>query len=205
MDQQNSVQWIYTSKDNEELRERYDQWAKEYDEDLEKNHDYQAPKITAGYITRYVPTGARILDVGAGTGLMGEVLTNLGYNNQIAIDLSQGMLDLAQQKNVYQELHQMVLGEILDFPTNSFDAAVSTGVFTQAHAPASSFDEVVRIVKPGGYIIFTLSTDSYKNAGFKEKFDTLESEGKWKLVESSEEQKLTTGSSFHHQIWVFQV
>jgi predicted TPR repeat methyltransferase len=170
VDQQNRVQWIYTSRDNEELRDRYDQWAKEYDEDLEKNHDYQAPKVTAGYFTRYVPMGARILDVGTGTGLMGEVLANLGYDNQIAMDLSQGMLDIAQQKNVYQELHQMVLGETLDFPTDSFDAAVSTGVFTQAHAPASSFEEIVRIVKPAGYIIFTLSTDSYKNAGFKEKF-----------------------------------
>ena len=51
VDKQNSVQWIYTSKDNEELRERYDQWAKEYDEDLEKNHDYQAPKVTAGSVS----------------------------------------------------------------------------------------------------------------------------------------------------------
>lgn len=205
MDRDNSVQWIYTSKDNKELEERYDEWAKEYDEDLEKNHDYQAPKVTARYVTKYVQSEARILDVGAGTGLMGEVLANLGYKNQIAMDLSQGMLEIARQKNIYQELLQMVLGETLDFPTDSFDAAISTGVFTEAHAPASSFDEIVRIVKPGGYIIFTLSTYSYENAGFKEKFDTLESEGKWKLIESSEEQKLTTGSSYHHQIWVFQV
>jgi len=205
MGKQNNVQWIYTSKDNKELEERYDQWAKEYDKDLEINHEYQAPTVTAGYCTHYISKEAKVLDVGAGTGLMGEVLANLGYNNQIAIDLSHGMLEVARQKNIYQELYQMVLGENLDFPTDSFDAAVSTGTFTKAHAPASSFDEIVRIVKPGGYIIFTLSADSYKNAGFKEKFKTLESEGKWKLVESSEEQRFTTGSSYHHQVWVFQV
>ena len=152
---QDSIEWIYTSKDNEELRERCDLWAKEYDEDLEIKHDYQGPKVVAEYFARYVPTDVKILDVRAGTGLTGEVLANLGYNNQIAMDLSQGMLDLAQQKNVYQELHQMVLGETLDFPTNSFDAAVSTGVFIKAHAPASFFDEIVRIIKPGGFIIFT--------------------------------------------------
>lgn len=205
MEKQDSIEWIYTSKDNEELRERYDQWAEEYDEDIVTDHDYQGTRVTAEYVLRYVPTEAKILDVGAGTGLMGEVLASRGYNNQVAMDLSQGMLDLAQQKNVYQELRQMVLGETLYFPTDSFDAAVGTGVFTKAHAPASSFDEIVRIVKPGGFIIFTLNADSYKNAGFKEKFDALESEGKWKLVESSEEQELTTDSIFLHQIWVFQV
>ena len=28
------VQWVYSSGSNEELSERYDEWAKDYDQDL---------------------------------------------------------------------------------------------------------------------------------------------------------------------------
>ena len=30
----NPVQWVYSSKNNIELTQRYDEWAKEYDKDL---------------------------------------------------------------------------------------------------------------------------------------------------------------------------
>ena len=206
MTKQNRVQWIYSSGNNQELLERYDQWAKDYDADLEQEHDYRGPQLTTKFFTRYVPKEARILDAGAGTGLMGEALAKLGYHDLVAMDLSQGMLDEAHRKNVYQELHQMVMGDPLDFVTDSFDAVVSVGVFTAAHAPASSFDELVRITRIGGYIIFTLSTEAYENSGFKEKLMTLESEGKWNFVERSESQLLTTGGAgVYHQVWVYQV
>ena len=33
-DSHNRVQWVYSSSSNQELEERYDQWAAEYDKDL---------------------------------------------------------------------------------------------------------------------------------------------------------------------------
>jgi len=117
------------------------------------------------------------------------------------------MLEEARKKNMYRELHQMVMGKALDFATDSFDAVVSVGVFTKAHAPASSFDELVRITKADGHIVFTLSTEAYENSGFKEKQATLESEGKWKFVEASEKfQTLPKGEpDVYHQVWVYRV
>ncbi len=206
MEKQNKIQWIYSSRNNKELTERYDQWAKDYDADLKQEHEYQGPQLAAGFFTRYVPKEARILDAGAGTGLMGEVLSKLGYGDLIAMDLSQGMLNEAGKKNVYRELHQMVMGEPLDFATDSFDAVVSVGVFTAAHAPASSFDELVRVTRPGGHIIFTLSTEAYENSGFKEKLRALEAGDRWKFVERSESRLLTKeGAGVYHQVWVYQV
>ena len=35
MEKRDRVRWIYSSRDNQELAERYDQWAKDYDTDLE--------------------------------------------------------------------------------------------------------------------------------------------------------------------------
>lgn len=99
------------------------------------------------------------------------------------------------------------MGEPLGFATDSFDAVVSVGVFTVGHAPASSFDELIRITRPGGYIIFTLRPDVYRKSGFKEKQASLESEDKWKLVEVSKEfQTLPKGEpDVFHQIWVYRV
>lgn len=80
-------------------------------------------------------------------------------------------------------------------------------MLTAAHAPASSLDELVRITKPGGHIIFTLRPDVYEGYGFKEKQTALESEVKWKLVEVSERfQALPKGEpDLYHYVWVYKV
>jgi SAM-dependent methyltransferase len=207
MDRRNRVQWIYSSKDNKELAERYDQWARDYDVDLDEEFGWLGPQQAVEYFMRYVPREARILDAGAGTGLVGTLLAKQGYKNIVAMDLSQGMLDEAKEKNAYREFHQMVMGETLDYATDSFDAVISVGVLTVGHAPASSFDELIRITKPGGYIIFSLRPDVYRDSGFKEKQDSLEAEGKWKLAEASEEfQPLPKGEpEVYHQVWIYQV
>lgn len=203
----NRVQWVYSSTTNEELAERYDEWAGEYDADLEKEFGWIAPQRAAELVKKYVPTEARVLDAGVGTGLVGQCLWEMGYRNMVAIDLSQGMLDEAQKKGVYQELRQMILGEELDFPTGSMGAVVSSGVMTVGHAPASSLDELVRITEPGGYVVFTLRPDVYTDSGFKEKQDSLEQTGKWSLVEATEPfQALPKGEpDVYHQVWVYQV
>ena len=111
----------------------------------------------------------------------------LGTATLVAMDLSAGMLEQARQKGVYRECRQMVLGEVLDFPTGSFGAVISVGVFTLGHAPAESLHELVRITKPGGHVLFGLRPDVYEANGFKEVQAELESRGAWKLVEEGRE------------------
>ncbi|NJO35739.1 MAG: class I SAM-dependent methyltransferase [Rhodospirillales bacterium] len=63
-----------------------------------------------------------------------------------------------------------MLGEPLDFEQGSIDAVISTGVFTSGHGPASAWDELVRIVRPGGYLISTFGTVVWEENGFRQKF-----------------------------------
>ena len=203
----NLVQWVYSARNNQELEERYNQWASNYDDDLNRDYGWLGPALTLEACKQYVPTDSGILDAGAGTGLVGKVLSQEGYSNITAIDMSPGMLEEARSKGVYRNLHRMVLGERLDFSDNSFDAVVSIGVITLGHAPAKSLYELVRVTRPGGHIMFTLRPDLYENAGFKEVFMDLETSGHWQLVDRGNPlQALPKGEpEVLHQLWVFKI
>lgn len=177
------VKWVSSARNNQESAERYDAWAEQYDADTQ-SYGYRSPAITAGIMGRNVPQDSSpILDAGAGTGIMGEVLNTLGYKGIIALDLSRGMLEVAARKGVYSGLFQMALGEKLDFPTNHFAAVVCMGTFVAGHAKPDSFDELVRITRPGGKIIFTVRSQVYERDGFKEKLQDLQQANVWQLVE----------------------
>ena len=207
MNSENKVQWLYASQNNRQLEERYDDWAKDYDEDLESDFGYVIPRVAAETFERFVPKDARVLDAGAGTGLVGVELHRLGYTHIEAMDLSRGMLDVARGKGVYGDFHQMVMGGPLGFDTDSYDAAICVGVLTLGHAPAHSLDELVRVVRPGGHIAFTLRPDVYERNGFRDRQQQLEREGKWSLVNTTEEFKgMPKGEpDVYFQVWTYRV
>jgi len=191
MNLEERVQWVYGSKSNAELVERYREWAETYEQDMFQGFDYQSPRLIADAFSNFVATDAKVLDVGSGTGLVGQALHGLGYHNLAALDMSEAMLAVAQEKGIYGELHTGVLGQSLELPTDAFDAIVGAGIFTLGHAPASSFDELVRITKAGGHIILTLYSDLYDAGEFPEKFAELEACGAWSLSNVSEEERIS--------------
>ena len=201
------VQWVYESTNDKELEDRYDQWAVDYDNDLAAEFAWNAPQNATAVFIKHVDTAAHVLDAGAGTGLVGECLAEAGYKDLVAMDLSQGMLDEAKRKDLYNAFHQMALGGALDFATDEFDAVIGVGVFTQGHAPADLFDELARITKPGGLIVFSLRVDTYESAGFKQQQSGMEETGVWQLAEMTDEfQPLPKGEpEVWHRIWAYRV
>lgn len=176
---------VYSSRNIQELEERYDAWAEDYEQDV-CSFGYKSPTVITGLVARYVELQKTpILDAGAGTGILGEKLASCGYDNLTGIDLSRAMLDVAEKKDVYKDLHQMVLGERLNFSDNYFSAVVSLGVFTENHAPPESFEELIRITKPGGHIVFSVRSDTGLNKSYQEKQDALINEGKWEIIEET--------------------
>ncbi|HJN87322.1 MAG: class I SAM-dependent methyltransferase [Dehalococcoidia bacterium] len=114
---------------------------------------------------------------------MGRCLADLGHTDLTAMDMSPAMLEESRAKNLYRALHRMVMGQPLDFPSDTFDAVISVGVFIIGHAPAPSFDELVRVTRAGGHLIFTIRLDVFETGGFDRKLASLEAEGKLRLVE----------------------
>ena len=52
---ENRVQWVYASTNNRELEERYDQWATDYDRDLEEDFAWNGPQTAAKVFANLVP------------------------------------------------------------------------------------------------------------------------------------------------------
>ncbi len=175
---------VYGARSNDDLAEGYDGWAGDYDGDMEQR-GYRLPGIVSALTARHVGTGeGPLLDAGAGSGLLGIWLQLLGYGALTGIDLSRGMLDLAAATGAYHTLHQMTLGEPLDFPDDAFAAVVSAGTFGRTHAPPSGFDELVRITRPGGHLVLSIRARGMEEAGFPAALASLEQAGKWRLVET---------------------
>ena len=100
-----------SARNNDELTEGYDGWAKYYDRDV-LSFGYKIPAIMTCLIGRHIPPDiGTMLDAGVGTGILGETLALMGYKDLVGIDMSQGMLEVAQKKDVHKKLLKMTLGE----------------------------------------------------------------------------------------------
>lgn len=180
MEIQKSVDRTFGVQDNEDLQEVYDEFAETYDQIA---FPYVSPTVMIGVICRYLKPDSKILDAGVGTGMVGKILQVLGYKDLHGIDLSPGMLQKAREKKIYQSLERMVLGEPLDLASGSFDAAICVGTFTEKHAPPTSLDELVRVVRKDGIVMFSTRADV--DLGFLKRQEKLEKSGKWTLLEKT--------------------
>jgi SAM-dependent methyltransferase len=169
-------QWIdavYRAKDRDALNVAYAQWAESYDADMVTTGYLHFP-VLCGLVCRHMSRkDAAILDAGVGTGALGSLLNLLGYNNLSGLDMSEAMLAKAKARKCYVDLRLGVLGESLDYVDRSFDAIISTGTFTEGHAPASALNELVRMLEPSGVLIFTVSDVVWEDKGFRAKLDAL--------------------------------
>jgi predicted TPR repeat methyltransferase len=176
---------VYSASTQAELHDAYSLWANEYDRETAEL-GYGLPFLIGAWVARYVPRGdGPILDAGCGTGLSGPYLKALGYDHIEGLDMSAEMLRLARGRNVYRALKQADLGGQLPWADGHFAAFLSTGVFTEGHAPASSLDELVRITQRGGHAIFTVRDTVLETGGFRAMFDRLEKARRWRPIEES--------------------
>lgn len=129
----------------------YDDIAPHYDRAMRPLDRWFLARLRATTL-RYLPEGARVLELGAGTGL------NFVFypTNTIgaATEPSSGMLQIARQKEKPDRLRLIQsCAEHLPFEDDSFDAAFATLVFCSLAHPAQAFSELRRVVKSGGIVI----------------------------------------------------
>jgi predicted TPR repeat methyltransferase len=200
------LQWIYASQGEEQLRERYDVWAADYDQDLDDMR-WSAPQACAERCAHFARAGAEILDAGCGTGLVGQSLAERGCTRLVGFDLSPGMLERSAARAVYSELVEGSLLDRLPFEDGRFGSVVSVGVFTLGHVDGSAFAELARVTESGGHISMTFRDDAVDHLGYRAEQQRLIDAGVWELVDLTEPMALIheEGDDIMLRVWTWQV
>lgn len=149
---------FHTGDDTELVQEFY----RRADEDsrLTKSQSAQVEFLTTvKYIEQTLAPGARILDVGAGTGAYSLYLARKGYQVS-ALELSQRNLAVFREKLTADDRIELAQGNALDlsrYPDASFDGVLLFGPLYHLHAEEDRLTcirEARRVCRPGGRIFF---------------------------------------------------
>ena len=161
---------LKTPKDSLRL---YRDWAKTYNETFAKEHAY----IMHQHVARaYVNAGGfqPVLDVGAGTGLCGQALRERGLDHVDATDISPDMLAVAKAKGIYHTLFEGDILAGLEVKEDSYAGITSSGTFTHGHVGPEAIDELIRLVRNGGWIVISINRGHFSSHGFEAKFAYLD-------------------------------
>ena len=170
------------AKNDNRLTEVYRDWAKKYDYD--NDHvlgTVSQPKSVNLLSTRLKDKTAKIIDVGCGTGLVGEKLKAKDFIYFDGLDISKDMLSIAKSRG-YRNLFLGSLNKQLPLLDDAYDAAMCIGVFTHGHVSSDGFNELCRIVKPGGYVCFTINEGVFEEYGFKEMIAEFQLNKAWEVI-----------------------
>jgi predicted TPR repeat methyltransferase len=132
----------------------FDQYAAEFDTSLVETLDYRVPQLLAEAIGRTGRTGfARALDLGCGTGLMGERLRgSVSYLE--GIDLSAQMLKRAEAKRIYDRLEKGDL-QAAPLPADA-DLVTAADVFMYVGAIDAAVARLAAALAPGALFVFSV-------------------------------------------------
>ena len=139
------------------VRETFDGFALSYDKVLH-GIDYRAPQLVAEALAMAVPSGSgplAVLDAGCGTGLCARVLRPLAAT-LAGVDLSSGMLALARNRRLYDELSEAELTAYLADAVRTFDLIVSADTLVYFGRLDDVFAGAMASLRPGGAFVFTV-------------------------------------------------
>lgn len=113
----------------------------------------------ADYIASHFATGASVLDLGCGAGVLSEKLIEKGYA-VTAADNSQDMLDLSAKRlaRFPEQSYRLFRANCLNLPfaDQSFHLVVCLGMFGYFDEVTQALREIRRVLRPGGMLIISV-------------------------------------------------
>ena len=147
------------------VQKTFDSFAASFEAKLAKLH-YQAPALVVAALASTGLPAARALDVldaGCGTGLCGLLVAPYA-RRLVGVDLSEGMLDHARVKNVYDELVRGELTAYLQDRHDAFDLIVTADTLVYFGALEEVAVAAAGALRSGGRLIFTVEEATESDA-----------------------------------------
>jgi SAM-dependent methyltransferase len=95
---------------------------------------------------------ARVLDVGCGSGRIGEFALAAGAAHYVGIDFSEPMIDLARERlQRFSDRVELILGDFLEADVEGgFDVVLALGLFDYLPEPQPFAERMFALCAPGG-------------------------------------------------------
>lgn len=166
-DKRGSVHWGYFKKEDDSLEQAYDNLTEEFIKELNKNQE--------------------VLNIGCGNGYVDLELAKKHGFNITGIDLSQTRIQYAKdlKKTYTKEIQDKVTfleasATNLPFKKDQFSQIISQATFYHVHDKKKLFDEIYRVLKQKGLLVFddlfkpkeNISQNAQKNVYDRLLFDT---------------------------------
>lgn len=167
-------------------------------------------------------TTAKILDFGCCNGAIGELFANEGFSEIYGQEGSKSKAKRVMERGIYKEVDTFLLGKqrISAGWRRGFDVVTCSDNLKMGLFPATCFTEMMRALKPGGILVFTIA-DKYLNEetdlgmGYRQKIDELIADpdvrllsevsfSKYKGIELDENMKMRVSQEFEARVFVFQ-
>lgn len=172
----------YSVKTPEDNRKLYAKWAATYESEFVDKAKYRYPRAISEIFNDLVSVEgvANVVDAGTGTGLTGMYLTALRPTLTVdGIDISPEMLEQARGKRrqdnqvVYRLLLERDLTHKVLSTNAPYDALISSGTFTHGHLGPEAIDNLIPLVRQGGWIVIGVNNEHFVARGFADKLKEL--------------------------------
>lgn len=173
----------YSVDGPDDNRALYKAWAATYDGFLEQNRYIYARQVAELFSRQSPAQAGPVLDIGCGTGVVGEALRLLGVGMIDGLDISPEMMAEARQRtgpdgsSIYRRLIEADLTGPLDLPSDSYAGIVSAGTFTHGHVGPDALSELPRIAQPGSVCSIGINAAHFDAHGFRDHLDRYSAEG----------------------------
>lgn len=138
----------------------FDQYAPQFEQSLVERLEYRVPQMLDDLVTQEmenlgIDAFARALDLGCGTGLMGECLRAKTAHLE-GIDVSAAMIAETARKGIYDRLQKAELVAALNSRRADADLVTAADVFIYCGALQPILAALVPALQPGGLVAFSL-------------------------------------------------
>ena len=162
---------LSTPDDNKKY---YQGFAPFYDSVFVKDLGYTYPTVVANLLIKKFTIEGPICDIGCGTGLVANEIKKKAPNAVIdGIDISQDMIQISREKNLYRNLIELNLEGPLDSLLQNYSAVVSAGTFTHGHLDAETLERLISHFNSGTKFVIGINFDHYHSKGFEKQLNSL--------------------------------